>query len=74
MTALPANRPHCQHPSACLAKGQGHCRVCNGAAVGAAHWRKATENAGKKSAEARRAKKVQITLPPLRSQSRGAAG
>jgi hypothetical protein len=25
-------RPHCQFPDACLAKGAGHCRRCNGTA------------------------------------------
>ena len=26
-------RPNCEHPSACSAKGSGHCRSCNGLAV-----------------------------------------
>ena len=33
-----ANRPHCQKPSACDAKGKGHCRRCHMAAAVKANW------------------------------------
>ena len=31
-------RPHCAHPSACVAKGKGHCRSCHIRAAVKANW------------------------------------
>ena len=68
MTARPVNRPHCQRPGACRAKGGGHCPKCHHMSV---LWKAGIE-AGKRGslngAEAKRAKKVPITLAPVRIQ------
>lgn len=32
------SRPHCKSPSACSAKGRGHCRSCHAAAAMKANW------------------------------------
>lgn len=72
MTAPAANRAGCQHPRACQAVGPGRCRACNMALVGkkfgvqAFQTLKASGIKGTaKSKEARRAKKVHITLASL---------
>jgi hypothetical protein len=62
-------RPHCQHPGACRSKGGGHCRTCWGAHTG----RRMMAAYAAKSVETRRARKVHVTLAPLRSQSQEAA-
>ena len=51
-----ANRPHCQKPSACDAKGKGHCRRCHMAAAVKANWQdpefRAKQAAATKAAKA----------------------